>query len=578
MPAPVPDTHERARNGTLAVVGGRVVVEPASPGGRDPELDWEDGVVVLIDGVPPVSRPCPVLYGQSVEALVPDEEPRVELFAELSHDEMSATLSVERHPGGRFRLEDQLPNRQLVIRRLLVERVPCPPPTAQLVDAFLYARGVVHGIHDDAVRRCLDGVALGEQIAWGTRPVDPVDGEVTFAPELVKSRAGVLWSAPAGTVLATCRLPVPGVPGCTVRGDSVPVREPRSGDIELGDNVATTADGVRLVSAIDGFPRRENGRLEVAPVARVERDLDDWTGDIHGYGSLELHGNVCEGRVLRVRRDLHITGSVEGSQIEVGGSAEITGIVTASSLAVGGMRAPATHLLSLIAGIPGELTRALSLIEQLVGAAAGQGRPLDRSTAATLVIGRYFADSARSLKAAAAYAAEQSDALGSECAASLRDAVTVLVAVESGAGLENGLGETAQVVDLRVRALRSSLARPVRLVAGTLQASEIELGGDLEITGRGSIGCNLRVLGDLSIEREGSSLRGGTLSIGGTARIAELGSQGEAATHVRLGPGARLVAAVVHPGVVIELASGELLRTTELRRDVDVGVVTAVAA
>jgi hypothetical protein len=578
MAASAPDPHERARNGTLAVVGGRVVVESASPGGRDPELDWEDGIVVLIDGVPPASRPCPVLYGQSIEALVPDEEPRVELFVELSRDEMSATLSVERHPGGRFRLEDQLPDRALVIRRLIVERIPCPAPTAELVDTFLYARGVVHGVHDDAVRRCLDGVALGEQVAWGTRPVDPVDGEVTFATQLTHGRAGVLWSAPAGTVLATCRLPVPGVPGCTVCGESVPVREPRSGDIELGDNVATAAHGVRLVSAIDGFPALHDGRLEVSPVARVERDLDDWTGDIHGYGSLELVGNVREGRVLRVRRDLQITGSVEGAQIEVGGSAEITGIVTASSLAVGGMRAPATQLLALIARIPGELTRALSLIEQLVGAAAGQGRPLDRSQATTLVIGRYFADSARLLKAAAAYAAEQSDALGSECAASLRDAVTVLMAVEAGVALENGLGETAQVVDLRVRALRSSLARPVRLVAGTLQTSEIELGGDLEITGRGAIGCTLRVLGDVSIEREGSSLRGGALSVGGTARIAELGSHGEAATHVRLGPVARLVAGVVHPGVVIELASGELLRTTAVRHDIDVGAVAAAAA
>jgi hypothetical protein len=578
MQTPASDTHERARNGTLAVAAGRVVVEPASPGGRDPELDWEDGVVVLIDGLPPVSRPCPVLYGQAVEALVPDEEPRVELFAELSRDAMSATLSVERHPGGRFRLEDQLPNRKLVLRRLLVERIPCAAPTAELVDAFLYARGVVHGIRDDVVRRCLDGVALGEQIAWGTRPVDPVDGEVTYAPQLTSVRASALWSAPAGTVLATCRLPVPGVAGCTVLGKPVPVREPRSGDVELGDNVVASTDGTRLVSAIDGYPRRHDGRLEVAPVARLERDLDDWTGDIHGYGSLELHGNICEGRVLRVRRDLHVSGSIESAQIEVGGSAEITGIVTASTLAVGGMRAPATQLLALISGIPGELTRAISLIEQLVGAAAGQGRPVDRAQAATLVIGRYFAEAARSLKAAAAYAAEQSDALGGECAASLRDAVTVLMAVEAGAALENGLGETAQAVDLRVRALRSSLARPVRLVAGTLQASTLELGGDLEITGRGAIGCDLRVLGDVSIEREGSSLRGGRLSVGGTARIAELGSLGEAETRVRLGPAARLVSALVHPGVVIELASGELLRTTTTRHDLDIGDAEAAAA
>ena len=58
-------TGERARHGTLAVVGGRVVVEAADAGGRAPLLDWEVGVVVQIDGLPPVSRPCNGSYAPS---------------------------------------------------------------------------------------------------------------------------------------------------------------------------------------------------------------------------------------------------------------------------------------------------------------------------------------------------------------------------------------------------------------------------------------------------------------------------------------------------------------------------------
>src|SRR4030088_2668061 len=149
-------TGERARHGPLAAVGARVVVDPADAGGRAPLLDWEVGVVVQIDGLPPVSRPCNVLYGQSVEAWAPDEEPRTEFFVEISRDAMAATLSVERHPGGRFRLEDQPPNRELVLRRLLLERIPCPAAGAERVHAFLAARGIVHGVRDDAVARCLN--------------------------------------------------------------------------------------------------------------------------------------------------------------------------------------------------------------------------------------------------------------------------------------------------------------------------------------------------------------------------------------------------------------------------------------
>ena len=176
---------------------------------------------------------------------------------------------------------------------------------------------------------------------------------------------------------------------------------------------------------------------------------------------------------------------------------------------------------------------------------------------------RYFADTSRSLKQAAAYAAEQVEMLGAESASALREAVTLLMAVESGNAPGNGLDEVALTVALRTRALRDALAEPVRLVVCALQSSELEIGGDLEITGRGAIGCTLRVLGNVSLQAEGSTLRGGSLYLGGTGRIRELGSTGEKLTEVRLGPHARVLADIVHPGVVIETADGEVVRFTQ---------------
>ncbi len=570
-------TSEQSRHGTLAVSGGRVVVEHADAGGRDPELDWEDGIVVLVDGLPPVSRPCPILYGQTVEAVTPDDEPRAELFAELSRDRMGATLSVERHPGGRFRLEDQPANRALQLRRLLVERVPCPPPSLEAVDAFLYARGITHGVRQDAVARCLSGAVLAEQVAWGTRPVEPDDGELTFAAQMGTVRGGGLWSVSAGTLLATVRRPKRGTPGCTVCGDELAVREPAGFELEVGEHVTESADGSRLISTIDGFPRVEDGRIEVAAVARLERDLDDRAGDLQGYGSVELTGSIFEGRHVRVRRDLRVSGSIEHAHVEVGGSAVIEGIANGSRLQVGGMRAPAAQLLDLLDPIPGELTRAHAMAGQLSLAATQKGQKLAPEQAASIVVQRYFADAARALKQASSFAAAQADVLGLEAAAALRDCVTVLIAIESGAAPANALPETAQAVALRVRALGEALATPVRLVAGALQASEVELGGDLEITGRGVIGCTLEVRGDVLIEGAHSSLRGGELHLGGVARISELGSSGEAPTLIRLAPGASLFAGIVHPGVRIEFADGGTTTYRTLERDVELGALASAA-
>jgi hypothetical protein len=248
-----------------------------------------------------------------------------------------------------------------------------------------------------------------------------------------------------------------------------------------------------------------------------------------------------------------------------------------SKLRVGGLRVPATYLFQLVREIPAELERAHAMIAQLTAAAASKGQRLAPSQAASLVMRRYFADTARSLKQAAAYAAEQAEMLGPEPAVALREAVTLLMAVESGGAPDNGLEQAALTVSLRTRALREALAEPVRLVACALQSSEIVIGGDLEITGRGVIGCDLRVLGDVSLEAEGSTLRGGSLTLGGIGRIRELGSTGEKLTELRLGPHGRVIADIVHPGVVIETSDGELVRFTAVESQVDIGFLASAA-
>ncbi len=86
------------------------------------------------------------------------------------------------------------------------------------------------------------------------------------------------------------------------------------------------------------------------------------------------------------------------------------------------------------------------------------------------------------------------------------------------------------------------------------------------ITGRGTVNCHLKVSGDVSVGA-GGSVRGGTLEVGGVARIAELGTPGGAGGILRLGPGARLEAGVVHPNVVVDGPNGAL-RYDRPQRDV----------
>ncbi len=134
---------------------------------------------------------------------LPSDSPKVELHVDVSSDRMSATLGFERLPGTRYRLADAPPTDRLVLRRLVVERVPCPAPTAQQLARVLQEHGVVHGIRLDALERCRTHTGRPEQVAWGTRAAAPVDSTIAFAEKPAPSANAGLWSVEARKLLVS---------------------------------------------------------------------------------------------------------------------------------------------------------------------------------------------------------------------------------------------------------------------------------------------------------------------------------------------------------------------------------------
>jgi uncharacterized protein (DUF342 family) len=309
------------RDGTIAVHDGRLLFEAAADGERPPLLDWEDGVVVLVDGAPPESRPCPLRYGDVVDVATPSELPRIELQVDVASDNMSATLTVERHPGARYRLADEPANPSVTLRRLLVERVPCPLRTVDALEHDLRRRGVRHGVQRDALERCLASPGRAEQVAWGTRPGEPVEGTVAFEGRPPEGANGGLWSVEARQLLARATPARRGSDGCDVHGEPVPAVAPKTMRLVAGENVE--AAGGRFYAAVDGFAMLDGATLRVEPEATLP-SVDEATGDVAASGPLLVAGPV-EGRMLVARQRLRVAGPVERAEIELAGSGVFEG-------------------------------------------------------------------------------------------------------------------------------------------------------------------------------------------------------------------------------------------------------------
>ena len=540
--------------GTIAVVGGRIAVQPSLPGERPPLLDWEDGVIVLVDGLPPAERPHPARFGEQIEASAPPDEPRVETTVAVAADAMEARLTLQRNPGARYRLADQLPNRAVTLRRLVLERIACPAPSRLAVDAAIAAAGIYHGVRRDVLERCVErGVALDEVIAEATRPTEPLDGQL----ELHRPRgvaAGALWTTPAGAVLAHWTPPRRGEPGSDVFGNALPVREPHAHALAAGEGIDAAPDGRELRAAHAGWVELSEESIAVHPTLRLE-SLDPRDGELMVHGSLAIDGSVRAGARARVTGDLRVEGAAERCSLEGGGFVELSGAAIGSHIVAGVRSAPLGELPEVLAQAAAELERAVGMAAQLREAASTSHSPLTPTQVEALVAGRYCNEAGAALRRANALAEVRADALGPGSAAALRQAIALLAAARDSSAPGGALEEVRRLAAGELERVRALAAAPSGLVCGALQECDVEVTGDLEIL-RGAVGCRISASGDVTAA--GPGVRGGELRVAGTLAVSELGAPGGAATLVVLGPDASIEAGIVHAGVTIETPGGTL--------------------
>ncbi|MFY0542763.1 DUF342 domain-containing protein [Brevibacillus sp. H7] len=162
-----------------------------------------------------------------------------------------------------------------------------------------------------------------EQVSEDRRPKELEDGRVDFysITEIANVSKGQLLAktTPAG----------PGTPGMTVTGETIAPKPGREAVIKPGKNVVLNQERTKLYAAIDGqVSFTDNGRVNVFPVFEVNGDVDFGVGNIDFVGTVVIRGNVPTGFRIKASGDIRVLGSVEGAELEAGGSVEIkSGIV-----------------------------------------------------------------------------------------------------------------------------------------------------------------------------------------------------------------------------------------------------------
>ena len=444
-----------------------------------------------------------------------------------------------------------------MLRRLVHERVPCPPPAPQELRATLVRHGVVHGILADSLDRLVRGGSNAEVVARGEAARPARDGRAVL--HAVGDGVGLPPYVRTGTLLAELQPGVQGELGCDVYGSPLPAGAASAVPLCVGDG-ARAVEGGRVVAAVAGHASVDDGAIVVRDPLVLPGDAAE---RISTPGSLELTGDVPDLAIVRARGDVLVAGGVRRATVEAGGTLVVLGPVVDATLRAGHLQVAGAEAAPALAAVAAEIQRLHAAVAQVLAACHGSGRALPPARAVGLAEARVAPELDERVRAAFAAMEREHGTVAAETLVRLRDAVASLSDVRMGRRPTSTLARLARAF-AEEGATLAALADPPLLAVPFAERSRLEAHGELRLTGRGALDSTLHVTGLLDADGEDVAIRGGEVVVDGEARIAEASVRG-GPLRIVLAPGSRLHVHLAHAGVVVDLAGTEH-RVTALTR------------
>jgi len=139
------------------------------------------------------------------------------------------------------------------------------------------------------------------------------DGRVDFKD------IGVINNVVANQPLAKKIPPAKGIPGRTVTGKFLPVKDGKDIPLPLGKNVRVGDDKATIYADLTGHVILVAGNINVEPVHIVNGDVGVKTGNITLFGTVIVNGNVEAGFAIKASGNIEVKGTVEKAQLEADG-------------------------------------------------------------------------------------------------------------------------------------------------------------------------------------------------------------------------------------------------------------------
>lgn len=190
---------------------------------------------------------------------------------------------------------------------------------------------VVFNINDHEIKSAAENKIYEKDIlvAEGIEPQPGKDAELTYhfdtsneKPVILEQdgkidyhELSLIKNVKAGDLLVTLTPHTNGIRGKNVLGEEVAGKDGKKLALPRGKNVEVSADGLTLVSTLDGEVKMLDGKVNVFSIYEVKHNVDNSTGNIRFNGKVIVMGNVLTGFIIEAEGDVEVYGVVEGALI-----------------------------------------------------------------------------------------------------------------------------------------------------------------------------------------------------------------------------------------------------------------------
>jgi uncharacterized protein (DUF342 family) len=203
---------------------------------------------------------------------------------------------------------------------------------------YLAQAGIAYGVDAEDVARALEKPGTSVLVAQGRPPIDGQDGRLEVESNLLEigGRPRVrddgevdlfdlhlIHNVSVGQVLARVIPPVPGEPGVTVRGRTLPPHAGRPVLRAAGRGSHLKADTLEIVAAVAGHAVIVGDQVDVSAIYQVRGDVGVATGHVEFVGSVVVRGDVRPGYHVQAEGNVEVHGNVNGGTIEAGGNVSV---------------------------------------------------------------------------------------------------------------------------------------------------------------------------------------------------------------------------------------------------------------